>query len=113
MLASVLSATLPLIDGRVIRVEVDVAPGLPGFSVVGLADASLQEARERVRGAVRNSGLVFPHSAAPDAARTEVDGHRADGDPTHPSTRVADVNHNVYRILKELPPNRLRLTPLS
>ena len=43
-----------------IRVEVDVAPGLPGFTVVGLADASLQEARERVRGAIRNSGLVFP-----------------------------------------------------
>ena len=46
MLASVLSATLHGIDGRVIRVEVDVAPGLPGFSIVGLADASLQEARE-------------------------------------------------------------------
>jgi magnesium chelatase family protein len=60
MLATVLSATLHGIDGRVIRVEVDVAPGLPGFSVVGLADASLQEARERVRGAIRNSGLVFP-----------------------------------------------------
>ena len=60
MLATLLSATLHGIDGRVIRVEVDVAPGLPGFSVVGLADASLQEARERVRGAIRNSGLVFP-----------------------------------------------------
>ena len=60
MLASVLSATLHGIDGRVIRVEVDVAPGLPGFAIVGLADASLQEARERVRGAIRNSGLVFP-----------------------------------------------------
>ena len=60
MLATVLSATLHGIEGRVIRVEVDVAPGLPGFSVVGLADASLQEARERVRGAIRNSGLVFP-----------------------------------------------------
>jgi len=60
MLATVLSASLHGIEGRVIRVEVDVAPGLPGFSVVGLADASLQEARERVRGAIRNSGLVFP-----------------------------------------------------
>ena len=60
MLASVLSATLHGIDGRVIRVEVDVAPGLPGFAIVGLADASLQQARERVRGAIRSSGLVFP-----------------------------------------------------
>jgi len=43
-----------------IRVEVDVAPGLPGFTIVGLADAALQEARERVRGALRNAGYVFP-----------------------------------------------------
>jgi magnesium chelatase family protein len=48
------------LDGRLIRVEVDVAPGLPGFTIVGLADAALQEARERVRGAIRNSGLAFP-----------------------------------------------------
>ncbi len=38
----------------------DVAPGLPGFSIVGLADTALMEARERVRGAIRNSGFVFP-----------------------------------------------------
>lgn len=60
MLATVLSATLHGLDGRVIRVEVDVAPGLPGFSIVGLADTALQEARERVRGAIRNSGFAFP-----------------------------------------------------
>lgn len=60
MLATVHSATLQGIEGRVIRVEVDVAPGLPGFTIVGLADAALQEARERVRGAIRNSGLAFP-----------------------------------------------------
>ena len=60
VLATLLSATLHGLDGRVIRVEVDVAPGLPGFSIVGLADAALQEARERVRGAIRNSGFVYP-----------------------------------------------------
>ncbi|HSS35838.1 MAG TPA: ATP-binding protein, partial [Patescibacteria group bacterium] len=60
MLATVHAATLHGIDGRVIRVEVDVAPGLPGFTIVGLPDAALQEARERVRGAIRNSGLAFP-----------------------------------------------------
>ena len=60
MLATVHAATLQGIEGRVIRVEVDVAPGLPGFTIVGLADAALQEARERVRGAIRNSGLAFP-----------------------------------------------------
>ena len=60
MLATVLSATVHGLEGRVIRVEVDVAPGLPGFSIVGLADAALLEARERVRGAIRNSGFAFP-----------------------------------------------------
>ena len=60
MLAIVPSATLNGLDGRFIRVEVDVAPGLPGFTIVGLADAALQEARERVRGALRNAGFVHP-----------------------------------------------------
>src|SRR4029079_9610287 len=58
--ATVLSATIVGLDGRVIRVEVDVAPGLPGFTIVGLADAALQEARERVRGAIRNAGFSHP-----------------------------------------------------
>ncbi|HEX7491301.1 MAG TPA: YifB family Mg chelatase-like AAA ATPase [Candidatus Limnocylindrales bacterium] len=60
MLASLLSATLHGLDGRLIRVEVDVAPGLPGFTIVGLADTALQEAKERVRGAIRNSGYEYP-----------------------------------------------------
>ena len=60
MLAIVPSATLLGLEGRSIRVEVDVAPGLPGFTIVGLADTALQEARERVRGAIRNAGYVHP-----------------------------------------------------
>lgn len=60
MLATLLSATLHGLTGRVVRVEVDVAPGLPGFTIVGLPDAALSEARERVRGAIRNSGFVHP-----------------------------------------------------
>jgi len=60
VLATLLSSTLVGLDGRIIRVEVDVAPGLPGFTIVGLADASLQEARERVRGAIRNAGFSHP-----------------------------------------------------
>ena len=60
MLATLLSATLIGLDGRVIQVEVDVAGGLPGFTIVGLADTALQEARERVRGAIRNAGFQFP-----------------------------------------------------
>ena len=60
MLATLLSATLNGITGRIVRVEVDVAPGLPGFTIVGLPDAALNEARERVRGALRNAGYHHP-----------------------------------------------------
>lgn len=60
MLASLLSSTLHGLRGRLVRVEVDVAAGLPGFHIVGLPDAALQEARERVRGALRNSGFEYP-----------------------------------------------------
>src|SRR5450759_1512086 len=56
MLATVLAATLRGLEGRPVRVEVDVAPGLPGFTIVGLADAALRESRERVRGAA-SAGL--------------------------------------------------------
>src|SRR4051812_14529719 len=60
MLATLVSATLHGIAGRIVRVEVDVAPGMPGFTIVGLPDAALSEARERVRGALRNGGFVHP-----------------------------------------------------
>src|SRR5690349_4298241 len=60
MLATLLSATLNGLTGRLVRVEVDVAPGLPGFTIVGLPDAALSEARERVRGALRNAGYHHP-----------------------------------------------------
>jgi magnesium chelatase family protein len=60
VLATLLSATLNGITGRIVRVEVDVAPGLPGFTIVGLPDAALSEARERVRGALRNAGYHHP-----------------------------------------------------
>ncbi len=48
------------IDALPIEVEVDVSAGLPGFSIVGLPDAAVQEARERVRVAILNSGFKFP-----------------------------------------------------
>jgi magnesium chelatase family protein len=47
-------------DALAVEVEVDVSSGLPGFSIVGLPDAAVQEARERVRVAISNSGYKFP-----------------------------------------------------
>jgi magnesium chelatase family protein len=60
VLATLFSAALFGLDGRLIRVEVDVANGLPGLTIVGLPDTALSEARERVRSAIRNSGFDYP-----------------------------------------------------
>ncbi|WCO65431.1 YifB family Mg chelatase-like AAA ATPase [Iamia majanohamensis] len=60
MLATVPSATLLGVEGRPVRVEVHVGSGLPGFTVVGLPDASCREARDRVRAAMVCSALVWP-----------------------------------------------------
>lgn len=60
MLASIATFALEGVDSREVTVEVDVRPGLPVFTVVGLPDAAVREARERVRAAVLNSGLEFP-----------------------------------------------------
>ena len=53
------SLSLSGIDALPVEVEVDVGAGLPGFSIVGLPDAAVQEARERVRVAIPNSGYKF------------------------------------------------------
>ena len=48
------------IEGIPLDVEVDIGQGLPAFNIVGLPDAAVQEARERVRAAVKNAGFEFP-----------------------------------------------------
>lgn len=60
MLAKVLSCAVVGLEGAIVEVEVDISSGLPAFTIVGLPDAAVQEARERVRAAIRNSGLTFP-----------------------------------------------------
>ena len=60
MLATSQSCAVVGLEGYIVQVEVDISPGLPKFNVVGLPDAAVQEARERVRAALRNSGFEFP-----------------------------------------------------
>lgn len=60
MLARVQSAAVFGIDASPVTIEVDVSFGLPGFTVVGLPDASVRESRDRIRSAVRNCGFEFP-----------------------------------------------------
>ena len=62
MLAILDTAVVSGLRGELVRVEVDVAPGLPACHIVGLPDTALAEARERVRGAIRNSGFEYPLS---------------------------------------------------
>ena len=60
VLATARTFTLDGISARPVRVEVDVHRGLPGFAIVGLPDAAVREARERVRAALVNCGFEFP-----------------------------------------------------
>jgi magnesium chelatase family protein len=60
VLAETLSAAIVGVEGMPVRVEVDVAFGLPALTIVGLAGSQVQEARERVRSALRNSGFEVP-----------------------------------------------------
>ena len=60
MLAQVTLCAVVRLEGALVQVEVDVSNGGPYFSIVGLPDAAVQEARERVRSAIRNSGAYFP-----------------------------------------------------
>ncbi|NHC44629.1 ATP-binding protein [Motilibacter sp. K478] len=61
-LATARSVALVGVEGSVVEVEAHVAPGLPAFVLVGLPDAALSEARDRVRAAVINSGERWPQS---------------------------------------------------
>ena len=60
MLARVRSCAVVGLEGAIVEVEVDISPGLPAFNIVGLPDTAVQESRERVRAAIRNSGYQFP-----------------------------------------------------
>ena len=60
MLAKVYSAAMIGVDGELIEIECDLSSGLPGFVVVGLADKAIDESREMVRSALKNSNLTMP-----------------------------------------------------
>ena len=79
MLARVLTGAAIGLDCSVVETEVDIAQGLPNFTIVGLPDAAVQEARERVRAAIRNTGFPFPNrrltvNLAPAEVRKEGAG---------------------------------------
>jgi len=62
MTYNVFSAAVFGIDSKLVEVEVDVSQGFPGFQIVGLPDAAIQESKERVRSALKNCGFSFPYT---------------------------------------------------
>ncbi|MBQ2890096.1 MAG: YifB family Mg chelatase-like AAA ATPase [Clostridia bacterium] len=60
MLAKVKSSALNGIDGFIVEVEVDITNALPSFEIVGLGDAAVKESKERIRSAIKNTGLHMP-----------------------------------------------------
>ncbi|MBA2848434.1 magnesium chelatase family protein [Thermosulfuriphilus ammonigenes] len=60
VLAKVNTAAVLGIEALPVEVEVDLSPGLPAFTIVGLPDGAVRESRERVKAAIKNSGYSFP-----------------------------------------------------
>jgi len=60
MLTKIQAAALNGLNSELVEVETDISSGFPSFNIVGLPDTSVQEARERIRAAIKNSGLDFP-----------------------------------------------------
>lgn len=80
MLATVISCSVSGVEGLAVQVEVDLAPGLPSFSTVGLAEGAVREAKDRVRAAIKNAGYEFPQrritvNLAPAAVKKEGTGY--------------------------------------
>ena len=77
MFVIVYSAAVIGLQATLVTVEVDISPGWPGFQIVGLPDAAIQEAKERIRVAWKNSGFAWPHgkgmtvNLAPASVRKE------------------------------------------
>jgi magnesium chelatase family protein len=62
MLTKVLSCAVVGLDGQPINIEVDVSSGFPGFIMVGLPDKAVDESRQRIPTAIKNSGFKYPYS---------------------------------------------------
>ncbi|MBU5426519.1 YifB family Mg chelatase-like AAA ATPase [Tissierella pigra] len=62
MYSKINTCVLQGLNGNIIEVETDLSRGLPVFNIVGLADTSIKESKERVRAAIKNSGYEFPLS---------------------------------------------------
>ena len=60
MVSKVYSCALAGINGCIVEGETDISNGIPNFDIVGLGDTAVRDSRERVRAAIKNSGIDFP-----------------------------------------------------
>ena len=60
MAVTVYTCGLNGINANIVNIEADISNGLPSYDVVGLADTSVKESKERVRSGLKNSGFTFP-----------------------------------------------------
>lgn len=60
MISRIKSCGLVGIDGYIVEIETDISNGIPAFDIVGLGGAAVRESKERVRAAIKNSGMEFP-----------------------------------------------------
>lgn len=103
MYTSILSATMQGIKAIPVQVEVDVSPGLPGFSMVGTVNSQVREAQDRVRTALHNLEIPVPprritiNLSPADVPKTEPGStfhHRCDpGITGTPSERRSGTGH--------------------
>lgn len=81
MLSTTYTIALNGVEGSVVETQTDISPGFPSFTVIGLADTAVQEARERLKSGIKNSNVAFPNTKrilinlAPADVRKEGPGY--------------------------------------
>jgi hypothetical protein len=109
VLASIRSAAVLGIAAYDVTVEVDVAAGLPAWTIVGLASSAVKEARERVSAALNNSGFTLPSrrvtvNLSPDNhAKEQTNADRRDAAKHGADERVVSCSSEVAKFGRAVP----------
>ena len=61
MLSKIKSIVLNGLDGNLVEIQTDISNGIPEFEIVGLPDATVKEAKKRIKAAIKNSKIEFPN----------------------------------------------------
>ena len=61
MISNIKTISLNGLEGNLVEVQTDIGSGIPKFDIVGLPDTSVKESKERIRAAIKNTGVEFPN----------------------------------------------------